>query len=57
VPVHKRAIWIVLPGADMQSVERRQAEAVGVLKEVKELTHELRWTIRVLRIHLSARTR
>ena len=41
----------------MQSVERRQAEAVGVLKEVKELTHELRWTIRVLRIHLSARTR
>src|SRR5262249_51798315 len=48
VPVHKGAIGIVLPGPDMQGIERRQPKTVGALKIMKELTHELGRAIRVL---------
>ncbi len=36
VPVHECACGIVLPGPDMQRVERRKPETVGALEEMKE---------------------
>ena len=53
VPVHECALGIALPRPDMQRVERRQAEAIGALEQMKKLSHELRRT-RMLRIHASA---
>src|SRR5271154_356507 len=32
VPVHKRAVGILLPRPDMQGVERRQAKAIGAVE-------------------------
>ena len=42
MPVHERALGILLPRPDVQGVERREPEAVGALEEVEELSHELR---------------
>ena len=50
VPVHERAIGIVLPGPDMQSVERRQPETIRSFEQVEKLPHELRRIMRMLRI-------
>jgi hypothetical protein len=41
VPVHERAIRIVLPRPDMQRVERWESEAIGGVEQMKGLTHEL----------------
>jgi hypothetical protein len=46
VPVHERAIGVLLPRPDMQSVERREPETIGALEQVKKLSHEL-WRIRM----------
>ena len=41
MPVHERAVGIVLPRPDVQGVERRETEAVGRVEEMKRLSHEL----------------
>src|SRR5215467_9991482 len=46
VPVHERAIGVVLPRPDMQSVERREPEAIGALEQMKKLSHKL-WRSRM----------
>src|SRR6266498_3956881 len=47
VPVDERAVGILLPRPDMQCVERREPEAVGAFKQMKELSHKL-WRARIL---------
>ena len=42
MPVDECTIGIGLPRPDVQRVERRQAETIGPLKIVIELSHELR---------------
>ena len=41
MPVHKRTVRIVLPCPHVQRIERRQAEAIGRLKVLEELSHQL----------------
>jgi hypothetical protein len=41
MPVHERAVGIVLPCPDVQRVEGRKPEAVRALEQVQELAHEL----------------
>src|SRR5262249_62059670 len=40
VPVHKRAVRILLPGPDMQRVEGRKPEAIGGLEVMEDLSHQ-----------------
>ena len=42
MPVDERAARILLPGPDVERIEGRQAESIGTLEQVKELTHQLR---------------
>src|SRR5262249_28283857 len=49
VPVHERAVGIVLPGPDMQGIEGREPEAIGAFPVMKELSHEF-WRTFMLRI-------
>lgn len=44
MPVHECTVRILLPGPDMQCIERRQAEAVRALEQVKQLSHQFRRT-------------
>src|SRR5690349_3443272 len=37
VPVHERAIGIILPRPDVQSVERRQPEAIWSVEQMEKL--------------------
>lgn len=41
MPVYEGAVRIWLPCPDMQSVEGREAEAIGSVKELEELSHKL----------------
>lgn len=41
MPVNECAVGIWLPRPDVQGIERRQAEAIGAFKVVKELSHKL----------------
>src|SRR5215471_15497122 len=42
MPVHKRAVGILLPRPHMQRVKGRKPEAIGSIEQVKELSHKLR---------------
>src|SRR6185437_14327423 len=44
MPVHKRAVRVLLPRPNMQRVERRQSEAVGSFEVMEELSHKLGWS-------------
>ena len=57
VPVDERAGGAVLPRPHVQRVERRQAEAIGALESMKQLTHELRRIAGCVASQSSARTR
>src|SRR5215475_3556880 len=48
VPVYEGAIRIILLSPDMQCIKRRQSKAVGTLKIMEELTHQLGRAISVL---------
>lgn len=37
VPVHERAIGIILPRSDMQRVERREAKVVRAVEQIRAL--------------------
>src|SRR5882762_11096488 len=50
VPVHERAVGILLPRPDMQRVERREPEAIRTVEQMEKLSHELRRIIRMFRI-------
>ena len=41
MPIHERAVGILLPCPHMKRVERRKSEAIGALEIMKELPHEL----------------
>src|SRR6202140_1890494 len=43
VPVHERAVRVVLPRPNMKPIKRRKFEAIGNIKQIKELPHKLRW--------------
>src|SRR4051794_27686189 len=45
VPIHKRAVRIVLPRPDMQRVKGRKPEAIRTFPIMKKLAHELRRTL------------
>src|SRR5262245_37050256 len=42
VPIDERAARVLLPGPDVQRIERRQSKSIGTLEQVKELAHQLR---------------
>src|SRR5215472_6942001 len=46
MPVHECSIRVFLPGPHMQSVERRQSEAIRSIEEVEKLSHKL-WRVRM----------
>src|SRR5437773_6581943 len=41
MPIHERAVGIFFPRPHMKRVERGKPEAIGALKIMKELSHEL----------------
>ena len=49
--------WGCLPRPDVQRVERRQAEAIGALEQVKELAHQFAAAPVCVAFHASASTR
>src|SRR5215472_10210237 len=47
MPVHESSVGVLLPRPDMQSVKSRKPKAIGSFEEMEQLTHELRWAVRM----------